>query len=95
MSQEDVEFIPRRIARWINSPEAIVRCTNISVQKCVGKVLDALEIIRLLDFFDVLRYTETIKEERMYGENEKRWYNFLRELEEKYPIKVFIETENP
>ena len=91
----ETEFVPRRIARWVNSPEAIVKCyQKKSIHRCVEKVLDALEILRLLDYFDVLRYVEILKKEKIYGESEKVWYSFLEELEARYPVKIdFVDTD--
>jgi hypothetical protein len=93
-----VEFVPRRIARWANSAEAIVRCTTREyerVHRCVEKVLDTLEILRLLDFFDVMQYVEILRKERIYGESEKVWYDFLKDLESRYPIRIEMEDKDP
>jgi len=89
----ETEFVPRRIARWLNSTEAIIKCREL--RRCVEKVLDALEILRLLDFFDVVQYVEFLKRERIHGESEKIWQDFLKDLEARYPIKIEMEDKDP
>jgi len=89
------EFTPRRIARWLNSPEAVVKCERERTYRCVERVLDALEILRLLDFFDVVQYVEILRRERIYGESEKTWDEFLKDLETRYPIKIEMEDKDP
>ena len=88
------KFIPRRIARWLDSPEAVVKCERERPYRCVERVLGTLEILRLLDFFDVVQYVEILRRERIFGESEKVWYDFLNDLQTRYPIKIEMEIDN-
>jgi hypothetical protein len=80
----EIKLTPRHLSRLFNEPEAEIVCNSRRIYRCLETVINTLENLRLLDYFDIEKYNEVI-------DDTTKTLEFLYELERKYPIRIVFE----
>ena len=88
----DIKLVPRPLSRLTNDVEAEIVCNSKRVYRCLETVMKVLENLRLLDYFDMEKYSELLNDEFV---TEADMSSFLDELEQRYPIRIVYEDIDP
>ena len=88
----DIKLISIPISRLFNEPEAEIICNSREIYECLKTVIKVLENLRLLDYFDMEKYSELRNDEFVTEADISR---FLDELEQRYPIRIVFEDIDP
>jgi len=88
----EIKLMPRPLSRLFGEPEVEVICNSREIRECLSTVIKVLENIRLLDYFDIERYSELRNDEFV---TEADISHYLDELQQRYPIRIVFEDIDP
>jgi hypothetical protein len=80
----EIKLMSRPLSKLLNDVEAEIVCNSKRVYRCLETVVKTLESLRLLDYFDIEKYSEVLNDDT-------KMLKFLYELERKYPIRIVFE----